>query len=289
VAESAFTLQQVQHWLQTVLTDSAGLGAAMRGEAAQAVLALEPATVEQLIAPSSRMSGGQRLAVYQRGYFARLLECMAGQFRVLRHALGEELFEDFAREYLAAYPSETYTLGELGARFPQFLEETRPDRDAPPAEREAWIDFMLDLARLERAAYVLFDAPGSENRPGAGLAGPDETLELAPCFGLLSFRFPVNGYYQAVYRGENPPLPPARPSFLAITRVDFQLGMFELNPVQFRFLSWLRQGHPVPAAVQQLATQPELDEAAQALWQIWREKWLLWGFFVSKSTVDQAE
>jgi hypothetical protein len=282
VVESAFTLAQVQHWMQTVLTDSAGLGAAMRGEGARAVLPLEPAGIEQLIAPSSRMSGGQRLAVYHRGYFARLLDCMAGQFRVLKHALGEELFEDFAREYLAVYPSETYTLGELGARFPQFLDETRPDQDAPPEERETWPDFMIDLARLERAAFVLFDGPGTENRLADLSATPDSALQLAPCFALLSFRFPVNSYYQAVYQGGNPPLPPAQTSFLAITRVNFQLAMFELNPLQYQFLSWLQQGRTVPEALQHLAAQPEpeLEEAtAQALWQLWREKWVAGGFF----------
>lgn len=283
MAESAFTLAQVQHWMQTVLTDSAGLGAAMRGPAAQAVLPLPPAGIEQLIAPSSRMGGGQRLAVYQRGYFARLLECMAGQFRVLKQALGEELFDDFAREYLAVYPSQTYTLGELGARFPQFLEETRPDQDAPPAEREAWPDFIIDLARLERAAFELFDAPGSENQPPPDWPTvPDAALRLAPCFDLLSFRYPVNGYYQAVYRGETPPLPPAQPSFLAIARVNFQLGMFELPPLQFQFLQQLQHGRTVQEALAILATQLEMgQQPAEVLWQIWRAKWVAWGFFTA--------
>ena len=282
MAEAGFTLAQVQHWMQTVLTHSAGLGAAMREEAAQAALPLRPDTVEQLIAPSSRMSGGQRLAVYYRGYFARLLECMGGQFRVLKHALDEELFEDFAREYLAAYPSQTYTLGELGTRFPDFLAETRPDRDVPPAEREAWPDFMIDLARLERAAFVLFDAPGTEGQPSC-LPAPDAQLRLASCFTLLEFRYPVNGYYQAVYRGEDPPLPPARPSYLAITRLNFQLGMFELQPLQFWFLQALREGKTIPEALEMLAAQPETGPAAEALWPAWREQWLAWGFFTSQA------
>nr|WP_262904573.1 DNA-binding domain-containing protein [Hymenobacter lucidus] len=269
--------------MQTVLTDSAGLGAAMRGAAAQAVLPLQPADIEQLIAPSSRMSGGQRLAVYQRGYFARLLECMAGQFRVLKQALGEELFEDFAREYLAVYPSETYTLGELGARFAQFLAETRPDLDAPPEEREAWPDFMIDLARLERAAFVVFDAPGSEQQPAVDWSAvADAALRLAPGCELLRFRYPVNGYYQAVYRGENPPLPPAQLNFLAITRVNFQLVMFELQPLQFQFLQQLQQGRTVQEAVAMLATQLEMGQVpAEVLWRIWRAKWLPRGFFVA--------
>ncbi|TGE22269.1 DUF2063 domain-containing protein [Hymenobacter aquaticus] len=282
MSDSAFSLQQVQHWMQTVLTDSAGLGAAMRGPAAQTVLPLLPQDVEQLIAPSSRMSGGQRLAVYQRGYFARLLECMAGQFQVLRQALGPELFEDFAREYLSVYPSQTYTLGELGARFPQFLAETRPDRDAPPAERDSWPDFMIDLARLERAAFVAFDAPGAENQPAPKLTTADTALRLAPCVTLLAFQFPVNQYYQAVYQGLEPPLPPAWPSYVVITRRHYQLGLFDVKPLQFRFLQWLQQGRSIEEALTLLATQPDIDHATAAmLWQIWRAKWLEWGFFTT--------
>ncbi len=285
---AGFPLASVQRWMQAVLTHPDSIGAALREESAHAALPLTADDVEQLIAPSTRLTGGQRLAVYYRSYFARLLECLEGQFKVLRHALGDELFRDFALEYLRAYPSRSYTLGELGAYFAAFLAETRPDRDAPPAERETWPDFMIDLARLERAAFTLFDAPGHEGQLPLAPTVADADLRLAPCFALLRFRYPVNAYYQAVYHGAAPGLPPAQPSFLAITRVEYQLGMFELTPLQYGFLYTLRQSQLVEEALAQLAAQPGLDAIqAQALWQSWREPWLATGFFTPK-TLEQT-
>jgi hypothetical protein len=52
----------------------------------------------------TRLSAAQRLAIYQRGYFARLLQCLEGQYKALCHALGKELFDDFSKEYLRKYP-----------------------------------------------------------------------------------------------------------------------------------------------------------------------------------------
>src|SRR5262249_2850896 len=78
--------------------------------------------IRAFIAPSAALSPHERLAIYQKGYFSRLLQCMEGQFKALRHTLGNPLFADFVAEYLRAYPSRSTTLSELGARFPAYLE-----------------------------------------------------------------------------------------------------------------------------------------------------------------------
>jgi hypothetical protein len=263
-------LSSIQRWMQAAITQPEGLGAG------------PPDALDQFIAPSSRLSARQRLGLYYRGYFARLLDCFSGQFKVLRHALGADLFLDFAREYLQQHPSQSYTLAELGTRFPDFLATTRPDRDLPPAEREAWPDFMIDLARLEHAAFTAFDGPGAEAGGLATPATPDHALRLAPSLALMHFQFPVNSYYQAVYRGDDPSLPPTQPSYLAITRVNYQLGMFDLKPVQYQLLAQLQQGQSLPEALHGLASQPGLTPAsAVGLWQEWRHKWLEAGFFVA--------
>ena len=84
---------------------------------------------ERRLAASERLTGVEGLAIYQRSYYLRILKCMREQFPALCHALGEEVFIDFARQYLQACPSDSYTLYELGKRFPDYLEKTRPDRE----------------------------------------------------------------------------------------------------------------------------------------------------------------
>ena len=106
---------------------------------------------QERLVDSPRLGARQRLAIHQRSYITRLCRCLAEQFPALCHALGEPLFTDFAREYLATCPSRSPSLEALGARFPAWLEEHRPDRHLPPEQREAWVDLMVDLARYERA------------------------------------------------------------------------------------------------------------------------------------------
>ena len=175
MTQPGFSLAQVQAWMQGAL---------------QAPSSVSPADAEKLLVSINRFSGAEGLGVYQRSYFLRIASCMREQFPALCHALGEGLFNDFVAEYIREAPPESYTLYDLGRRFPGFLNYTRPDKDAPEDEREVWIDFMIDLARFERQVFVMFDAPGNEGNPYADPETPDDALRLQPCFDLGHFRFP---------------------------------------------------------------------------------------------------
>lgn len=96
--------------------------------------------------------------MFTHGYWARLLDCLREDYPTSRSALGEEAFDAFAVGYLQTYPSESYTLGKLGARFPQYLEETSPQGDGS----DAWLIPLIELAEMERAVSDIFDAPGGE-------------------------------------------------------------------------------------------------------------------------------
>ena len=146
---------------------------------------------------------------------------MREQFPALCHALGEPLFNDFVAEYIRERPPESHTLYDLGRRFPAFLDESRPDRDQPPEEREAWIDFMIDLARFERQMFVMFDAPGHEGKPFATPETPDARLRLQPAFAIGAYRFPVAAYYHAVRQKQPAELPPAEASYAALVRTAY--------------------------------------------------------------------
>ena len=75
---------------------------------------------------TSKLSAKQHVQIYQRSYIARLRDCMIAQFPALSHALGKQLFLQFADLYLLVYPSKSYTLGDLGQHFGAFLEEHAP-------------------------------------------------------------------------------------------------------------------------------------------------------------------
>ncbi len=244
----------------------------------------DPAEADEILLSSPRLTGAERLAIYQRSYYARILACMREQFPALCHALGEGLFTDFAREYLEACPPDSYTLYDLGRRFPDHLEGSRPDHAEPAEQREGWIDFMVDLARFERRLFELFDAPGHEGRPFATHDTPDHLLRLQPCFALGDYRFPVARYYHDVSRRADPPAPPRRRSPVAMVRTDFRTHTYPVSPPQHAFLATLLDGWAVAAALAAVAAGTGMPLGdVQASWSDphgTRRRWIAAGFFV---------
>lgn len=257
-------LGDIQAWMQEMLVSSGR----------------DTATTEQHIEPSPTLSlsATERLAIYQRGYYARLVQCMEGQFKALCHALGKPLFDDFAREYLGQFPSGSPTLAVLGEKFPDYLEQTRPDRDSP--EKETWVDFMIDLARFEWDLYRSFDAPGHEGKPYATADTPDELLQLQPCFFLHAYRFPVSAYYEGVARKEDPEFPPELPHYVAIVRKDFRIGIHVLTEVQYRFLKNLQLGQNLKDTLHQASSGINQESDILKDWPDWKKKWTMAGFFL---------
>jgi len=266
---AAAELPAVQRWLHDALVCPGGVD--------------RPEVARQL-AGSGRLGAAEGLAIYQRGYFLRIARCMREQFPALCNALDETLFDDFVADYIRDRPPESHTLYDLGRRFPDWLEENRPDRDARPGTRESWIDFIVDLARFERLVFAMFDAPGNEGRPFADIATLDSRLRLQPGFALGAYRFPVAAYYHQVRLGEEAPLPPPGPSFVALVRTDYVTRTIALNEAQYLFLDAMAEGGGVEQGI--AAAARRLGVAADEVRLAWhghgdRQRWIESGFFVA--------
>lgn len=243
------------------------------------------AGIDAAVLPGARIDAAACLAIYQRSYLQRLRLCLGEQFPATRHALGRPLFDDFADEYLRACPSDSYTLYALGRRFPDWLQRSRPDRDLPEDEREDWIDFMVDLARYERALFRLFDAPGHEGRPWPTHDADDAALALQPCLALAAYRYPVAWYYHEVRAGRSPGFPARSPSRVVILRRDFRTTTYPVTPLHFRFLRALRRYRDIGRALAGVAASSGRPQAEVA--RSWREDargpWIEAGFFVARN------
>ena len=79
---------------------------------------------------SQALTALERLAIYGHAYYARLLECLREEFPVLKHALGEELFDELRRRVSGAI-----SLAELHALPPGTQLPALPGGD--PA-RSGW-------------------------------------------------------------------------------------------------------------------------------------------------------
>jgi hypothetical protein len=264
LTDNRFTLAQIQNWMQSALV----------GQDSPAP-SLMP---EEFINESSRLTAARHLNIYRQSYIARLRECMKNQFSALAFALGEDLFQMFADQYLDAYPSASYTLNDLGKKFPDFLEETRPDAEAP--EKEEWVDFIIELARFEYQLSLIFDAPSDEDFRPANESTPDEALKPAPLFYIFHHRHPVAGYYLDVTQKKAPELPFEEESFCAVTRNDYRLGLTKLKPAQYYFLERLIKGESVAQAKEFFVNNYGFDaEKLDAVWKEWRKNFIASGFF----------
>ena len=260
-----FSLIELQNWMQGMLVHNVPV-------ADGGIVA------EDIVDASKRLSAVRHLDIYRHSYIARLRACMQSQFSALAYALGEELFQAFADQYLDSCPSESYTLNTLGEKFPVFLQQTRPD--ANEQQKESWPDFMIELAGFEYTLSVIFDEKADENINRLSDDTPDDSLKISPLIRLFHHRFPICNYYLEFSQGKKPELPFPEESFCAVTRRDYRLGLFNILGSQYHFLNYMQEGKSVHEAKTYLIQTFGLDTAElENVWPAWRKSFIMSGFF----------
>ena len=242
------------------------------------------------IKPNDRLTAFERLQIYARSYWFRLIDCVYDDAPGLRAVLGEKKFSALARAYLAKYPSRSFTLRNLCARLPQFIEEE--PRWTTPRTRLAHA-----MARFEWAQTVAFDG---EARPAitrdeiADVPPHRLRLALQPHISLLGLAWPLDDYVLAVKKraasrdaASNTPdglrrprarkllsLPPRRRVFLVVHRHDQQLLYKRLDAPAFRILEALAAGRTLPQAVAAAGRGVKPEQVRE-----WFATWMELGWF----------
>src|SRR6201984_440309 len=76
---------------------------------------------EALIKPNRNLTSFERLEIYNRQYWFRVLSSFAEDFPGLRAILGASRFERLMRAYLDDCPSQSFTLRNLGSQLETWL------------------------------------------------------------------------------------------------------------------------------------------------------------------------
>lgn len=290
-------LKQIQRWMQAVIMHPHGAEAGVQAPRSRQVMNVSVDAVEQIICRSVAQSSVERLQVYANAYYARLLEVLASEYPALAHALGPELFQEFAWGYVQECPSESYTLHDFGRRFPEYLSRTRPERATESAEPD-WADFLTDLALLERTYSEVFDGPGVEGQlllDREALSRiesqhwPDVRLVPVPCLKLLHLRFPAHEYVTAVRRRETPEIPHPAPVWLVVTRRDFVVRRVAVSDVEFAALAVLVSGGTIVESLSAGHARWGGDvEQLAAEVQRWFREWSAAGYFLGLDEEEAA-
>ncbi|MCA1558687.1 MAG: DNA-binding domain-containing protein [Acidobacteria bacterium] len=151
-------LSVLQQWMKAVVTERGGLPEKLRAASEQHGL-----RIENIVAEKRGLSAQKRMSIYTTGYVIRLLECLRADFPALRNFVGDAVFDAFAGAYIINQQPKSHSLFDLGASFPQFLEETKPKASQLDAELTALLDLPAELAKLERARSEVMRARGTEH------------------------------------------------------------------------------------------------------------------------------
>jgi hypothetical protein len=101
----------------------AGISAAHGGAVMSPLNASIGGGAGELVKPNDRLTSTERLDIYHRQYWYRILDSFNEDFPGLCSILGERAFARLSRAYLTDCPSQSFTLRNLGSRLEAWLTE----------------------------------------------------------------------------------------------------------------------------------------------------------------------
>ena len=250
----------------------------------------------RFIKPNDRLTSFERLEIYNRQYWFRVLSALMEDFPGLRAVLGERRFDAMAKAYLIANPSRSFTLRDLGSRMESWLRKNSKWAGKNQA-------LALDIARLEWADIEAFDGKAEAAlRPEdiSSADGANLKLTLQPYVRLMSFRYPVDDLLLEVRKEDEDTdfasntfterrkrkrvravakLKPAQ-IFLAVHRIDYSVYFRRLDQEEYSILTALQRGSTLGAAIdaafRKSAVAPD-QRPVQV--QTWFQTWAALGWF----------
>ena len=250
----------------------------------------------EFIKPNSRVTSFERLEVYNRQYWFRVLDCLYDDYPGLRAILGERKFSRFAVRYMEVFPSASFTLRNLGRHLEEFI------RDEPQFTRPRQAQ-CIDMARLEWAHVEAFDEGAERPVTVDDLLGKEPSkirLRLQPHLRLLELDYPVDdvllslkedhglrgdagnalGKARARTRAKVTRLLRSKKVFLAVHRHDRSVYYKRLELAQHALLKAIESGKSLEAAcVKVFSTVGKSEPVDPQSIQTWFQDWSALGWF----------
>jgi hypothetical protein len=275
------TLREIQHRMGTAvmrpLTEKDDAPRKLKSEA------------EAIIKPNDRLTSLERLEIYSRSYWFRVLDSLVEDFPGVRTIVGVRTFHAISRDYLVEHPSTSFTLRNLGSHFVEWL--SRNVHRAKPYERLA-----LEMASLEWAHIEAFDGAQKPavTPEGWARAGEDAVLQLQPYVRLIEAEFAVDDLLLEIRElgDSNRKIANCRrkrlaavhpePAFIVVHRADFSVCYRRVEVEAFRLLRSLQSGKTLGEALEFAFRESSLpEENWPGLVQQWFSLWMSLGWFAA--------
>jgi hypothetical protein len=232
----------------------------------------------EFIAPNSRLTPFERLEIYNRQYWYRVLSALAEDFPALRAVVGARSFNEISIAYLTEHPSRSFSLRNLGSKLVEWLE-SHPQLTG---RRHA---LALDVARIDWAFVEAFD--NAQNTPLtleqiATLDG-DSRLAVQPHVRLMALKYAADEVALALHNGEKRQASEAgvkneggedepvrlpklrrRAVWVAAHRADFCVYYRRMEREEFLTLEAIRAGQTLGAALEAAFAESRIPEPRRA-------------------------
>jgi hypothetical protein len=250
---------------------------------------IAPRTSAEYVKPNDRLTSLERLEIYNRQYWFRVIDSMYEDFAGLCAVIGQRSFDKLAKAYVSECPSQTFTLRNLGSQIEDWLRRN-------PGYAGLKLAIALDMARLEWAHIEAYDGEAATALGPEDLIelGPGLRLGLQPYIRLLELHYPVddlrisvnavsedhgaasNAVLKSKERGVVRKFTRLRPEriFLAVHRLDFSVYYRRITLEEFRLLEAIREGKSIGAAVEASIEDSSIPlEELRAKLETWFRTW----------------
>lgn len=252
------------------------------------------------IAPNSRLTAFERLEIYNRQYWFRVLGALADDFPALAAVVGAQAFDRISIAYLTAHPSRSFSLRNLGSHLAEWLA-------ANPVYAGRRHRLAVDVARVEWAFVEAFDsahrAPLTHEQIATLDAG--SRLALQPHVRLIALEYPADDLvlnlhkhekrqaseagvrHEAVGRPAAIPRLRRRATWVAAHRVDLAVYYRRLDREEYLTLAAIERGAPLVEAIGEGFADSRIPEGRRPLRiQKWFATWAELGWICAPELND---
>jgi hypothetical protein len=209
-------------------------------------------TARDYITPSATLRPDERLELYHRQYWYRLLESLDEDFPVLRRFLGRDRFWCLIEDYLRAQPPRTPSLRHLGAGLAAFV--------AARVDGRALTVHAQELAQIEYTLCALVEAGEGPMIQPQVLR--EARIALQPFVRLLALRTNADTLWRRGSTGNRLGRPSRVASepirWVAIDRKAGALRVQRVPRAAYELLRALDERHALELALDRVLAEPGL-------------------------------
>jgi hypothetical protein len=225
---------------------------------------INPDSPANFVKPNQRISGLERLEIYNQQYWIRLLESLQEDFAGLNAILGDNCFERLTTEYLVNHPSRSYSLNGLGRMLPKFILKN-PDFTKPHYQ------LAYETALFEWSEIVAYDAPEKKPFDPKKVQGNDPykiVLKMQPHLNILELHYAIddfllnlnkpidksmesNAFLSRVKKTTKVALPKKKHIFVVVYRLVNTIYYKRINSDQYHILKAIESGKSLAQVCQE--------------------------------------